>query len=258
MKNRDWQKEIKRITDFIRRQVSQAGFSNVVVGLSGGLDSSVTAALAVRALDAEHVYALILPYKTSAPQNVADAEQLADELKINKRTIDISPMVDAYFDNYEPEADILRRGNRMARERMCILYDHSAKYKALVIGTGNRSELLAGYCTQYGDSACAFEPIGHLYKTEIKELAKYIDLPEHIIHKVPSADLWIDQTDEGELGLSYEELDNIYYQYFELGKQNSQIEGVSEEKIKRALDLYEGSFFKRNLPPILPINDNKE
>lgn len=258
MIKRDWDKEIQRITDFIHAQVSRAGFSKVVVGLSGGLDSSVTAALAVHALGAEHVYALILPYKTSAPQNVKDAELLADDLRINKRTIDISPMVDAYFDNYEPQANVLRRGNRMARERMCILYDHSAKYEALVIGTGNRSELLAGYCTQYGDSACAFEPIGHLYKTEVIELAKCIKLPEHIIAKVPSADLWEDQSDEKELGISYAELDSIYFQYFELRRDKDRIEGISADKIALALNLYQNSSFKRDLPPVLPITDNKE
>ncbi|OPX25948.1 MAG: NAD(+) synthase [Candidatus Cloacimonas sp. 4484_143] len=159
-------------------------------------------------------------------------------------------MVDAYFDNFEPDANALRRGNRMARERMCVLYDLSAKYKALVAGTGNLSELMIGYCTQYGDSACAFETIGNLYKTEVFEIAHILEVPECIITKNPTADLWEGQTDEDEMGITYKELDEILYLMLDQ-KMNYEklVSTFSTEKIDKVKRMIQLSEFKRNMPP---------
>ena len=159
-------------------------------------------------------------------------------------------MVDNYFEKYAIDADILRKGNRMARERMCVLYDLSAKYKALVAGTGNLSELMIGYCTQYGDNACAFEPIGHLYKTEVYKLAEILGLPQSVITKKPTADLWEGQTDEDEMGITYAELDEILYQMLDLKKDEKElISNFSKEKIGKVKIMIQTSEFKRNMPP---------
>ena len=164
-------------------------------------------------------------------------------------------MIDAYFDNYEPIANFHRRGNRMARERMCVLYDKSAKYKGLVAGTGNKSELMTGYVTQYGDGACAFEPLGHLYKTEVYRLAELMRIPSELIDKKPTADLWANQTDEEELGISYEVLDELLYRLYELKQTKETIirAGYLEKDIVRVKELYNRSEFKRHLPPQLKV-----
>ena len=180
------------------------------------------------------------------------ALEMEKKLEISYESIDISPMVDAYLNTYALDADALRRGNRMARERMCVLFDLSAKYRALVAGTGNRSELLVGYCTQYGDSACAFEPIGHLYKTEIFELARLLDLPSCVIEKHPTADLWDGQTDEEEMGISYENLDTILHNLYDLNLAEKEIEnqGFEKTEIENVKRMVKRSEFKRNMPPI--------
>ncbi len=246
----DW--EIERICDFIRSQLKQAGFDKVIVGLSGGIDSSVTAALCTKALGKENVLGVLLPHRSSNRNSVDDALELARHLEIEHRIVDISPMVDAYFDQYEADADFLRKGNRMARERMCVLFDLSAKHKALVAGTGNRSELLIGYCTQYGDNACAFETIGHLYKTEVFKIAKILGVPQNIIDKKPTADLWIGQTDEEEMGISYQELDEILYQMYELKTSRKElVKSFSREQIEKVAGMVELSQFKRNMPPTI-------
>jgi len=246
-------KEIIRICEFIRKELKSAGFSKIIVGLSGGIDSSVTAAFSVQAVGKENVIGVMMPYKKSHPDSLNDAKEVAKMLGIKYEVIDISPMVDTYFDRYENDTDILRKGNRMARERMCVLYDLSAKYKALVTGTGNKSELLIGYCTQYGDSACAFEPLGHLYKTEVKEMAKLLGLPESVIEKNPTADLWENQTDEDEMGITYPKLDEILYNLFDLKKSKKEIIklGFSAEEIEKVIKMYKNSEFKRRMPGMI-------
>jgi NAD+ synthase len=245
--------EIDRIVNFIKEQIFGQNFEKAIIGLSGGIDSSVAAALSVKAVGKENVIGIMLPYKTSHPDSLKDAISIADNLEISYKKYDISPMVDSYFDSFEPNADQLRRGNRMARERMCILFDNSAKHNGLVVGTGNKSELMIGYCTQYGDSACAFEPIGHLYKTEVWEIAKLLRLPKEVIEKKPTADLWNGQTDESEMGMTYEKLDKILYQLVDLKKSKTDILelGYSPSDIDKTIHMIKKSNFKRNMPPSL-------
>jgi len=253
MRNLDYKNEIDKITDFIRTEMRKAGFSKLVVGLSGGIDSAVTATMSVKAIGKENVFGVMMPYRKSHPDSLKHAIELAEFLQINYRVIDISPMVDIYFETYEKDAESLRRGNRMARERMCVLYDLSAKHKALVAGTGNKSELLIGYCTQYGDSACAFEPIGHLFKTEVKRIAEILGIPDAIIDKNPTADLWEGQTDEEEMGITYRKLDEILYHLFDLNMTKEEVFtlGFSEEEINNVMAMNKNSEFKRKMPAIL-------
>ncbi len=252
MRENDLEKQVGLIVEFIKRQLTSAGLSKLIVGLSGGIDSSVTAALCVKAVGKDNVFGVMLPYRKSHPDSLKHAYEVAELLNIKHEVIDISPMVDSYFEKYAIDADILRKGNRMARERMCVLYDLSAKYKALVAGTGNLSELMIGYCTQYGDSACAFEPLGHLYKTEVYQMAEILGLPKSVISKEPTADLWEGQTDEDEMGITYAELDEILYQMLDIKKDDKElISTFSEEKIKKVKRMIRTSEFKRRMPNIM-------
>lgn len=200
---------------FLQQEVGKIGFKRTVLGLSGGVDSAVVAALLARALGPQNVHALSMPYKESNPDSLEHAELAAKELGIHFEVRDISTMVDAFFAG-EKKVDALRKGNKMARERMCLLYDFSAEHSALVIGTSNKTELLLGYGTIFGDLASAINPIGDLYKTHIWELADYLNVPKAIIDKPPSADLWLGQTDEHELGYSYKEIDPFLYYLVDL------------------------------------------
>lgn len=253
MRTLDLSSEIDRITEFIHAYVHGSGFSKAVIGLSGGIDSSLSAALSVRALGKENILGLMLPYKNSSPASFEDALLLAEQLDITHHKIDITPMVDSYFESFQPQADMLRRGNWMARIRMCVLYDYSALHRALVVGTSNRTELLVGYFTQFGDGACAFEPIGHLYKTEVWQMAALLGIPDKIIKKTPTADLWADQTDEGELGLFYPQLDEILYLLTEQRMQPDSItaQGFTSEQVQKVQNLMRRSEYKRMLPPAL-------
>lgn len=240
---------------FIREELGKAGFKKALVGLSGGLDSAVCAALAAGALGPKNVLGLILPYGKSFPQDAKDAQALARRLGIRRRVLDISPMVDAYF-RMAPTQNRTQRGNKMARERMSILYDFSVREKALILGTSNKTELLIGYGTLHGDLACAVNPLGDLYKTQVRQMAKHLRLPENILKKRPSAGLWPGQTDEGEIGLSYQELDEILYRLVDLRQSKAELaaQGFERKKIERIARMIKNSEFKRRMPPIAKIS----
>ncbi len=236
------------LTSFIRDAVETSGMQGVVVGLSGGIDSSLSAALAARALGPERVHGFLLPYRTSSPDSERDARAVAEHLGIPHRVIDISPMVDAYFE-IEPDAPAERRGNKMARERMTILFDQAKKLDALVLGTSNKTEILLGYSTVFGDNASSLNPLGDLYKCQIWQLSRHLDLPAQVIDKAPSADLWPGQTDEGELGFSYGTADEVLYLLFDLGLRPEEIaaRGYEEQVVKKIVSLEQRFRFKRRL-----------
>lgn len=208
--------------EFIRETVKAAGATGVVIGLSGGIDSAVAAGLAVRALGSEKVLGIYLPYSSSHPSSLADAKAVAEHLEIDTEYHEISAMADAFMEGI-PEDALLRRGNVMARCRMVMLYDLSARDGSLVLGTGNRTETLLGYATLHGDAAFALNPLGDLYKAEVRVLARYLDLPEVVLTKAPSADLWEDQTDEGELGYTYAEADRLLHHMIDEGLGKKQL-----------------------------------
>lgn len=250
------EKASETIENFIRQKTNEAGFNRVVIGLSGGIDSSTVAYVAKRALGAENVFGVNMPYRSSSPQSAADAKLVAENLGIDFKTIEITDMVDAYFKNY-PDANMLRRGNFMARQRMVVLYDQSALLKALVLGCGNKTEILLGYCTLYGDTACAMIPLGDLYKTQVRALAKYLGVPEQIILKTPTADLWPGQSDEGEMGFTYENVDKLLYFMIEKRYTLEELKalGFDESFINQVTDRIKKNRYKRCLPPIPKINN---
>jgi NAD+ synthase len=246
----------KILTGFIHTEVTRAGFSRAVIGLSGGVDSSLSCYLTAEALGPENVLALRMPYKSSSPDSLEHAQLVIDTLGVQSMTIPITEMVDPLFERF-PESDRVRRGNAMARARMIILYDQSQAFKSLVMGTGNKTEILLGYTTLYGDAACAINPMGDLYKTQVRQLARAMHLPEAIIAKPPSADLWKGQTDEGELGFTYAEVDRLLYLLVDQRySPDDCIEaGFPKAFVKAVVDLVRKNHFKRVLPPIAKISN---
>lgn len=243
------------LVDFLKREAGKFGFSKGVIGLSGGLDSTVSAYLAARSYGPENVLGILMPYKTSSPNSITDAEEVVRKTGIRSQKIEITPMVDAYLEK-TPEADKVRRGNVMARCRMILLFDQSQKEKALVIGTSNKSEAMLGYSTWFGDMASSINPLGDLYKTQERQLAVYLGVPEKILKKVPSADLWAGQTVEGELGFSYELADQILYLLVdERWRADEIIEaGFPAETVKRIEKIVTASQYKRALPVIAKLS----
>ena len=242
------------LVEFLRENFKKAGFSKAVLGLSGGIDSALVAYLLRDALGKENVLAIMMPYKSSNPDSLNHAKLVVEDLKINAKTIEITDMIDAYFKN-EKEASSLRMGNKMARERMSILFDYSSKENALVVGTSNKTEIYLGYSTQFGDSACALNPIGDLYKTNIWDLSRYLKIPNELIEKKPSADLWEGQTDEQEMGLTYKEADQVLYRMLEENKTVEEIlaEGFSKDLVDNILKRMNRSEYKRRMPLIAKI-----
>ena len=239
------------LSSFIRDAVETSRTKGVTVGLSGGVDSSLAAALAARALGPDRVHGFLLPYRTSSADSLADAREVAFQLGIGHRAIDISPMVDAYFSAATGEADAGadRRGNKMARERMTILFDQAKKLGCLVLGTSNKTEILLGYSTVFGDNASSLNPLGDLYKCQVWQLSRHLGLPSEVIDKAPSADLWPGQTDEGELGFSYETADEVLYLMFDLGLSPREVvlRGYDETVVERIVRLEQANRFKRRL-----------
>jgi NAD+ synthase len=246
---------VKVLCAFIREELHKFGFSKGIVGLSGGLDSSVCAALAARALGGRNVLGMILPYGDAFSRDIEDAIALARKLSLRTRLIDIAPMVDAYFSRYPTDSRV-RIGNKMARERMSILYDHSVLEKALILGTSNKTELLIGYGTIHGDMACAINPLGDLYKTQVRALGAYLRLPARILRKTPTAGLWKGQTDEGEIGLSYPEIDAILYELVDERRSAKEViaSGFKKAAVQKIERMIVNSEFKRKMPPIAKIS----
>ncbi|ABB33080.1 NAD+ synthetase [Geobacter metallireducens RCH3] len=250
-------KLLRRIlVGFIREEVTKVGIRKAVLGLSGGIDSALVAYLAAEALGPENIHACIMPYRTSNPESEAHARLAAEHLGIHYQVIDITPMIDAYFSRF-PDADSMRRGNKMARERMTILYDHSAALPALVLGTSNKTELLLGYGTLYGDMASALNPIGDIYKTQVWQLSEEMGVPRDIIEKQPSADLWAGQTDEQELGFTYREVDKLLYSMVDQRMSREELEknGFAADFIATVSARIQNSHFKRRLPIIAKVSN---
>jgi NAD+ synthase len=241
---------------FIRNEFLKVGINRAVVGISGGVDSSLSAMLAAHALGPDNVLGIMMPYKTSSKESVEHAGLLAERAGIKTLRVDITPQVDAYFERF-PDADRLRRGNKMARERMTILYDHSAAFKALVLGTSNKTELLLGYGTLHGDMASAVNPNGDLFKTQIWALAEEVGVPEEIVSKKPSPDLWVGQTSEGELGFTYRQVDELLFLMIDRRySQDELIElGFAEHFVRRVSEMVRNSQFKRRMPVIAKLSE---
>jgi NAD+ synthase len=250
------EESVLRVLDIgLRREVERVGFQRVILGLSGGLDSALSAALAVRCFGPEKVRLVGMPYRSSHPDSEGHARLLADQLGVPLLIEEITDSVDAYFQRH-PKADAGRRGNKMARERMSILYDLSVAENALVLGTSNKTEILLGYSTLFGDSASAVNPIGDLYKTQVRQIARALDLPEVILTKPPSADLWEGQTDEKELGFTYEEVDLLLYYMVDHRSRDARLLelGFDAAFVGDVRQRMRRNQFKRKMPVILKLS----
>ena len=243
------------LVGFVRKEVRRVGFSKVVFGLSGGIDSTLSAYIAARALGPENVCGIRMPYSTSSEETMEHGAQVARDLGIRTLTLPISDQVDAYFKHF-PDAARLRRANKMARERMTILYDQSAAQEALVVGTSNKTELLIGYGTIHGDMASALNPIGDLYKTQVRALSAHLGVAAAIIRKNPTADLWAGQTDEDELGFTYAEVDKLLYRMVDERARPADLVAAGFEPafVKRIARMIQTSHYKRRLPLIAKLS----
>ena len=246
----------KILTRFIKSEVTRVGFSKAVIGLSGGIDSALSFTLAVEALGKENVLAVRMPYKSSSADSLEHAEMLIEQFEAPSETIEITAMVEPLFAT-DPDMPKQRKGNIMARQRMIVLYDCSEVFKGLVIGTSNKTEILLGYSTLWGDMASALNPIGDLYKTQIRQLARALRIPSAIIDKPPSADLWMGQTDENELGFTYEEVDKLLYLLVDQRYSPRECieEGFAETFVNLVISRVRRNQFKRMMPPIAKLSN---
>lgn len=252
----DLEKTRDMLVNFLRDEVHKIGFKKVILGLSGGIDSALVAFLAAEAFGAENVYTVMMPYKTSSKESVEHAELVVKATGIHTKKVEITPMVDPYFAMNE-DMSSLRKGNMMARTRMNVLFDNSAKEGALVLGTSNRTEILLGYSTQFGDSASAINPIGDLYKAQVWALSEFMGVPKEVIDKKPSADLWEGQTDEQELGFSYRMADEILYYLTDERMRPEEVAalGYDENIIKSVIRRMKTAQYKRKLPVIANVSE---
>ena len=243
------------LTGFIRDSITKAGMSRAVIGLSGGIDSAVSAYLSAQALGPENVMALRMPYKTSSAESFSDAEAVIEDLGIAHLTVSISEMADPLIDRF-PEMSRLRRGNIMARMRMTTLYDQSMAWGGLVMGTSNKTEFLLGYSTIYGDSGVALHPIADLYKYQVRQMARYLLVPASVIDKPPSADLWVGQTDEDELGFTYEEADQVLFLLVDERYTVDEVadEGFERDFVVKIWERVKANHYKRTMPNIAKLS----
>jgi NAD+ synthase len=244
------------ISSFIKTESERSGFKHAVIGVSGGVDSALSCFLTAKALGPQNVLALHMPYKTTPDEASQHAMQVIEITGVQHKSIDIAPMVDPVFERL-PQADRIRQGNVMARMRMILLYDQSVEFDALVVGTSNKTEILLGYTTLYGDNACALSPLGDLYKTQIWQLAQAMQVPEEIVNKAPSADLWVGQTDEGELGFTYASVDRLLYLLVDerYSPQACVEAGFEEDFVRTVVRRIQHTQFKRMLPPIAKLSN---
>jgi len=244
------------LTRFIHSEITRSGFSRAVIALSGGIDSALSCYLAAEALGSENVLAVRMPYKTSSSDSLEHAQMVIDALGVPSITIPISGMADGLIERF-PDMNSVRKGNIMARCRMIVLYDQSEVFHGLVVGTGNKTEILLGYTTLYGDSANAINPIGDLYKTQLRQLSRAIGVPAVIVEKPPTADLWLGQTDEGELGFTYAEVDQLLYLLVDqrYSPEDCVAAGFAEGFVRKVVERVRRNHFKRILPPIAKISN---
>ncbi|MEM2909543.1 MAG: NAD+ synthase [Nitrososphaerota archaeon] len=246
------------ILEFLRKLLEESGADGYVLGLSGGVDSSVVAKLCVEAVGREKVLGLIMPSNTTPQEDTLDAERIASMLGIEYEVIDITTISDslASICKHESQASMIAKGNIKSRVRMIVLYYHANILNRLVAGTGNRSEILIGYYTKYGDGGVDCLPIGNLYKTQVRQLAEHLGIPASIIWKTPSAGLWKGQTDEDEIGLKYEQLDLLLYYLCDLGmnaETTSKLVSIQTELAEKILMKIKMSEHKRRPIPMPPI-----
>ncbi|NEU55588.1 NAD+ synthase [Halorussus sp. MSC15.2] len=244
----------EHIVEFVRDTAADAGTEQAVLGLSGGIDSTLTAHLAVEALGEENLHGLVMPGAVSDEENMSDAEWVAQELGIPYDVFEINPIVDVFLDTYpEAEGDQLAVGNARARTRAVLNYLVANHEDALVLGTGNRSEALVGYFTKYGDGAVDCHPIGNLYKQQVRQLAAHVGVPDELVEKPPTAELWADQTDEEEMGIDYDSLDAVLALHIDgplsVTATAREVEELTEEAVRRVREMYERSQHKRRVPP---------
>lgn len=244
------------LTGFVKSEVERMGFTRAIINLSGGLDSALSCVLAAEALGYENVLALRLPYRTSSPDSLEHAQFVIDKFKVQSETIDITGMVDPLI-NHDPAMSDRRKGNIMARARMIAMYDRSEVFRGLPIGTSNKTEILLGYTTMWGDMASALNPIGDLYKTQVRQLSRALAIPDEIIDKPPSADLWVGQTDEGELGFTYEQVDKLLFLIVDqrYSAQECIEEGFGEKFVNSVIARVRRNQFKRMMPPIAKLSN---
>ena len=246
----------KILTGWIRAEINRAGMQRAVVGLSGGLDSALSCFLAAEALGPHNVLAVRMPYRTSSQDSLDDAQRVIDATGVQSATIEITPMAEPLLERF-PDMTSLRRGNIMARMRMIVLYDQSAAFGGLVVGTGNKTEILLGYTTLYGDSACGLNPLGDLYKTQVRQLAAAMGVPESVRVKPPTADLWAGQTDEGELGFTYAEVDQLLYLLVDerAAPEECVQAGFDESFVRKVVERIRRNHFKRVMPPVAKLSN---
>jgi NAD+ synthase len=245
----------RMLTGFIKDQIVKAGMRGAVLGLSGGIDSALSAFLSVEALGPENVLAVRMPYKTSSAASLSDADLVIEALGIKSITVPISSMADALIGQF-PDMTPLRKGNIMARTRMIVLYDQSAEHGLLPMGTSNKTEFLLGYSTIYGDSGVALHPIADLYKYQVRQLSRDLGVPQPVIDKAPSADLWEGQTDEGELGFTYDEVDQVLFLLVDERFTVDQViaEGFDVSFVKKVWQRVKANHYKRTMPNVAKLS----